>query len=437
VTSDRRRASWLGLYVVLVIALPGLALAADQSTTPRSWTDGVSRALAFEAFVILLVQFAMVSRLRPVSLAFGSDALTRLHRNLALLAFAFLVAHPLLLAAGRDWHAWSPIQASSGLAAGAAAFWATVVIIATSLWRSRFRLSYEAWQIVHLAAACLLIGAALAHALLLGRASQSPAVRMALVAYAALFVILLIRYRLIRPLILARRPWTVVTNTDAGGDTRLLRLRPDGHAGFDFQPGQFAWLATAGHPLRSGQHPLSMASSDRRRDDGSIEFAIKGLGDWSRTVVPALRPGQRVYVDGPFGAFTPDLEREDPLVLIAGGIGIAPIRAMLLALRDRQDQRRIVLFYAAADRSRVICREDIETLARVLNLDLVYVFERPGDDWAGERGYVTADMLRRHLPGGAECFVCGPVPMMDRVERMLLGLGVAPSRIHAERYQMV
>jgi predicted ferric reductase len=275
------------------------------------------------------------------------------------------------------------------------------------------------------------------HALLLGRASQSHAVRVALIAYATLFAILLIRYRLIRPLALTRRHWTVVANTDAGGDTRLLRLRPDGHAGFDFQPGQFAWLATGRHPLLSSQHPLSMACSDRRRDDGNIEFAIKGLGDWSRTVVPALQAGRRVYVDGPFGAFTPNLERKDPLVLIAGGIGIAPIRAMLLALRDRHDRRRVVLFYAAADPSRVICREDIEGLAGVLNLELVYVLERPGSDGTGERGYLTPEMLRPRLPGSAECFVCGPVPMMNRVERMLLDLGVPPSRIHAERYQMV
>jgi predicted ferric reductase len=437
VTADQRRVSWLSLYVVLVIALPGLALTADSSPSARSWAGGLSRALAFEAFVILLVQFAMVSRLRPVSLAFGSDALTRLHRNLALLAFVFLLAHPLLLESGRDWLAWSPVQPSNGLRAGAVAFWATVVILTTSLWRRRFRLSYEAWQIVHLLAACLLIGAALWHALLLGRASQSPAVRGALVAYTTLFAFLLIRYRLIRPLALARRPWTVVSNTDAGGDTRLLRLRPDGHAGFDFQPGQFAWLATGRHPLLSSQHPLSIACSDRRGDDGSIEFAIKGLGDWSRTVVPALPSGQRVYVDGPFGAFTPDLERRDPLVLIAGGIGIAPIRAMLLALRDRKDARPVVLFHAAADPSRLICRDDVEGLARALNLELVYVLERPGEDWTGERGYITADMVRRRLPARAECFVCGPVPMMDGMERMLLDLGVPASRIHAERYQMV
>jgi predicted ferric reductase len=286
----------------------------------------------------------------------------------------------------------------------------------------------------------MIVGTALAHLLRIGAISRTPAMQWALGAYTTLFLTLLLRYRLVRPIRLAARPWTVVSNVDGGGSTRILRIRPEGHAGFAFTPGQFAWLITGRHPVWSGQHPLSFASSDRRPPEGSIEFAIKALGDWSSTVVPALQPGRRVFVDGPFGAFMPDLSPDSPLVLVAGGIGIAPMRSMLLALRDRGDRRPVVLFYAAASLARVIFREELAGLEDEISLRVVYVLERPETGWSGEHGLLTADIVRRHaaaLLGRAECFVCGPVPMMEAVEAILRGLGVPASRIHTERFQVV
>ena len=438
-TTDRRRLGWLAAYASLVVALPGMALMGG-TTTPRRWAEAVSSALAFEAFGILLLQFALVSRLAPVSRVFGSDALSRLHRNMAIVALAFLLAHPLLLGAGRTWSAWSPTGGPAGMRAGAIAFWIAIAIAVTSVARRRLRLSYESWQVIHLAGACVLAAAATAHLVWMGPASQSAIVRSAAGVYAALFLALLMRYRVLRPIRLARHPWAVVSNGPIGGSTRLVRVRPVGHPGFAFEPGQFAWLATGRHPLWSGQHPLSIASSDRRPDDRAIDFAIKALGDWSTTVVPALSPGDRVFVDGPFGAFTPDLVGRAPLVFIAGGIGIAPMRSMLLALVDRRDTRPILLFSAAANRTRLIAREEIEQLRGRLNLTVVDVFERPDAGWTGARGFLTADLLRRHLTPAfdhAEYFVCGPVPMMDAVEGLLAGLGVPSSRVHTERFQVV
>src|SRR5690606_40162353 len=111
------------------------------------------------------------------------------------------------------------------------------------------------------------------------------------------------------------------------GRSRLRRLRRVGHGGFLFGPGQSAWLATGRHPVWSAQHPISIASSAEPAPDGALEFGIKALGDWSGEVVPALGPGARVWVDGPFGAFTPEGRPAQGYVLIAGGIGISPMRS--------------------------------------------------------------------------------------------------------------
>jgi mono/diheme cytochrome c family protein len=127
-------------------------------------------------------------------------------------------------------------------------------------------------------------------------------------------------------------------------------------------------------------------------------------------------------------------------VLIAGGIGISPMRSILLTLRDREDARPVVLFYAAHDWSRVSFRDEIDALTRTLNLTVVYVFEQPGDDWTGERGFVTADVVRRHLPRQYRrfvCFVCGPVPRMDALEKTLVEIGVPNRAVETERFDMV
>lgn len=75
-----------------------------------------------------------------------------------------------------------------------------------------------------------------------------------------------------------------------------------------------------------------------------------------------------------------------------------------------------------------------------MDLKIIYVLQDPEPDWGGERGYVTAEVLQRHLPKQfkrMQYFVCGPGPMMDSIEQILPKLGVRPELIHTERFDMV
>jgi len=433
------RAAWTGALILLILApLVVAALAGPTPTSRAFWTE-VSVALGFLGFSLILIQFALVSRLGPVSRPFGSDALMQWHRGMGLAALGFVALHPLLLS-GVPWSAWNPFSGSVLMQTGAVAFWGTILIVATSVWRRRLGLSYEAWQIAHLVLASLMTITATWHIVAAGFYSRTPAVRWVLLGYVTLFAALLLRYRLIRPLVLLRRPWAIEANRDIGGSVRLLRMRPDGHAGLQFEAGQFGWLVTGSNPVVSQQHPLSFASSAAPQTDGAVEFAVKDLGDWSGHVVPALSPGQRVWIDGPFGAFTPDITAHHGLVLIAGGIGIAPMRSVLLTLRDSGHRRPVWLFHAASNWSRVVFRDEIAALASELNVHVCYVFEDPDASWTGERGRITRDVLERHLPGDRQkldCFVCGPVAMMDAVEVCLSDMGVPARQVHTERFQMV
>jgi predicted ferric reductase len=239
---------------------------------------------------------------------------------------------------------------------------------------------------------------------------------------------------------MGRRPWEVVENRDDGASTRTLRVRPIGHDGFAFEPGQFAWLVTGASPWSSQAHPLSISSSSERGPDGSIEFSIKAVGDWSSVTVPAVPVGARVWVDGPFGAFTIDRRPAQGFVMIAGGSGIVPFRSMLLSMRDRGDRRHVVLIYAAHDESRAIFRDELAALGEAQGLDVVFVFEEPGPAWRGERGRISRDLLQRRLPPQFRrygYFICGPAAMMDAVEPMLTGLGVPRGAIDTERFNVV
>jgi predicted ferric reductase len=440
VTLAARGALFTAAYVLLAVLPPAVAFIADPYDAPRPWWADAGVALGLIAFPVILMQFALVSRLGPASRPFGSDALLSLHRQMAVLALVFVLAHA-LVAVGIDWRLWVPLVAPRALTWGAAAFWGLVAIALTSFARKQLRLSYEAWRRIHLAVAVVIAGGSVGHLLLVNGYSATPSMRWLIGIYNALFLVLLLRYRLIRPLWLGRSPWVVTANADVGGRSRLLRVRPDGHRGFRFEPGQFAWLITGGSPLSAQQHPLSIASSAERSRDGALEFLIKAQGDWSGTTVPALPPGARVWVDGPFGAFTPERIDASGFVFLAGGIGIAPMRSMLLTMRDRKDTRPAILFYGAADRHRAVMADELEALRNSMALTIVFVFEEAGQEWTGERGRLNADLLRRHLPAPYapyHYFICGPPGMIDATESLLLdALAVPAGHVHTERFQVV
>lgn len=99
-----------------------------------------------------------------------------------------------------------------------------------------------------------------------------------------------------------------------------------------------------------------------------------------------------------------------------------------------------MLIFAASNWQRVMFRSELTALERQMNLKVVYVLADPPEEWTGERGLVTRDVLARHLPvrlAHYQYFVCGPPPMMDSVEETLAAMGVPADRIHSERFDLV
>jgi predicted ferric reductase len=167
-------------------------------------------------------------------------------------------------------------------------------------------------------------------------------------------------------------------------------------------------------------------------------MTIRNLGDFTSNIHKVLA-GQRVYLDGPYGAFTIG-NPADMHVLIAGGIGITPMMSMIRTLADRSDQRPVVLLYGVQDWESITFREELEELKARLSLTVVYVLSKPTAGWAGETGFINAEIFKRYLmPPYAdhEYFICGPNIMMDAIEKALGEMNVPMSKYHSERYSFV
>jgi predicted ferric reductase len=430
---------WLFLYVVLAVAPLFFAFAGDTPESRGFWTE-LSVGLGFIGLAVLGLQFAVTARSNGVDAPYGLDIVLKFHKEMSFVGFAFVLIHPLMLfvSGAADWALLNVVDAPWRARFGVASVVALVLIIVTSLWKERLRLRYEVWRLLHGVLAVVVVVTALAHVQLVGHYVSGPW-RQALWAVMSLSVVsLLIWVRVVKPFLILRRPWVVEQVVAREGDTSSLVLRPDGHDGMRFQPGQFAWITVGRSPMRITEHPFSFSSS--AEDPQRVEFTIKALGDFTGTVAD-IEPGTDVYLDGPYGVFTYERNEAPGFAFIAGGIGITPALSMVRTLADRGDRRPLWLVYANGEWDEVTFRDELEELQQRCDLRVLHVLTDPPPGWDGAEGFVTEELLDAHLPpegrGRLEYFICGPGPMMDAATEALESLGIDVDRIHSERFDFI
>jgi NAD(P)H-flavin reductase len=214
---------------------------------------------------------------------------------------------------------------------------------------------------------------------------------------------------------------------------RVVRLDLDGHT-FDFAAGQAVLIASHGV---DGRKPYSIASSpEDARDRGCIELLIGVGADGSPGPHVTLEPGRAVDVEGPAGAFTfPERPAERSFVFVAGGTGIAPLRAMLRhAVHGELPVDHLGLLYSARTPEDFAFADEFEALARSGRLEFRQTITRETErDWSGARGRIDRATLAS-LVHRAEtlCFICGPAAMVDEMPLLLEEVGVPRSRIRIE-----
>jgi predicted ferric reductase len=420
----------LPLVVLLVVPMPpGLGF----------WWD-LSMGLGFAGLTVMGAQFGLTARFKRASAPFGIDILYYFHRWVAIGGLLLVLAHfaVLRLTAPEALLPVIPPAAPWHMTAGRAALLLMIALVVTSVWRKQLRLEYDRWRIWHAVMAVGAVLFAVWHVAGSAYYTGTLTKQLTWIGYMAGWVALVAYVRIVKPWRLLRKPYRVTEVRPERGRAWTLRLAPVGHPGLRFQPGQFAWLSLGRSPFAASEHPFSFAGSARTH--GPLEFTIKELGDFTSTI--GRTPiGTVAYVDGPFGVFTPDRHPRAPgFVLVAGGVGIAPMMSMLRTLADRGDRRPVILIYASDRLGDALFREELESLRGRLELEVVHVVREPEPGWTGETGLITSDVLRRALPddpGVLTFFLCGPEAMTDAVERDLIHFGIPLRRIHVELFDMV
>lgn len=397
---------------------------------------GEVTALAGTYAALLGVLFA--ARAPWLDQVLGTDRLRALHRILGFIAVWAIGGHALLSTlayAGGALDGLLPTLVSliatvPGMLGAVVGMGLFVLVAVTSIRAARRRLSYESWHGVHLYV-YLAVAFGFLHQLTIGQdfVSDPVASWTWIGLYVAAFV----------PLIVHRVFWPIATSLRHR--PRVQRIEPEAGGAFSLyvegreldrlavRSGQFFVLRALTPTDWVHGHPFSISAAPNGQ---TLRFTIKEFGDGT-TALRALRPGTPLLLEGPYGAMHSARRTGRRLLFIAGGIGIAPIRAMAEGFAYRRGDADLV--YRASSLDDAALRDELESLAEYRGLRLHLVTGRRGDRGVG-RDPLGPEALARLVPDAAECdvYLCGPNGLMERARKSLLTLGADPARIQLELF---
>ena len=385
------------------------------------------------AYVVLL-QLLLLARLPVLDRLVGFDRLVAWHRVGGFAVVALLGSHAVLITAGYTLgdqislpdEIGRLITGYPGVITATAGLALLIGVAVTSAVAARRRLRYETWYFIHLYA---YLGVALAFSHQLATGSDfvgEPAARAYWYGLYAFTVVTLVVFRLGVPLArTARHRLRVarvveeapgVVSIEIGG-VRLERLRA--------RTGQFFTWRFLTRDRWWEAHPFSLsAAPDGRR----LRITVKGVGDYTDGL-RAIPPGTLVIAEGPFGSFTTATRRRPRVALIAGGVGITPIRALLEDMPGGPGD--IAVVYRALREDELILRAELDELASRRGAEIHYVV---GDHRDGD--FLSAEHLLRLVPDIAarDVYVCGPPAMTEATRASLGRSGVPGGHIFTERF---
>ncbi len=440
-----KRIVWVILTLPVVLTLLWFQADPDGFALDRFWPLRSAMVQYSGVLVMAAMSVALILAARPAlgeRLCGGLDKCYRLHKWLGISALLLATLH-WLWAQGPKWAVglgWlerparrGAGQAGEGLAAllqgqrgiaeslGEWAFYACVLLIVLALIpRFPYRWFFRTHRLLALAYLLLVY-----HALILAKPAYwatALGVLGALLLLAGSTAALLSLTRNIgrRRQVLGR-----IDTLQHHPDNRVLavRIRLEG-AWPGHRAGQFAFVT---FDRREGPHPFTISSA--WLDDGCLEFAIKGLGDYTRTLPQTLRPGDPVTVEGPYGHFDFS-SRKAGQIWVAGGIGIAPFLARLRALAGRTDTQPIDLFYCTSEPCADFI-DDLRGLAAAAQVELHLVIAPRGQR-------LTSQQLRADISDWQvrDIWFCGPSRFGRTLRRDMRAHGMATGDFHQELFEM-
>jgi predicted ferric reductase len=471
----RRRLTLLALWVFLAGNAAGIVWVWSAGGADRlgyHWHSldaalvGIGRLTALLAGYLALVEVLLLARLPFLERAVGFDRLTVWHRRNGFLVLTLVLSHVVFSVWGyalqdrnsflSEYWNWLtlPQPGSATMSGGiggsisgqhqsialaatspyAGMITATVgtalllAVVATSAVTVRRKLRYEWWYAIHFTVYAAI---ALSWFHMIPAGNELVLDRVAADYWRGLFALtlaLVLYFRVARPLVQAARLDLRVTEViEEAPGVVSLRIGGRGLERLAARPGQFFLWRFLAKGFWYTKHPFSLSEAP---NEESFRITVKALGDHTARI-GEIPVGTRVLAEGPFGVFTADSSRTSKALLIAGGIGITPIRALI----ERMDGDVVVL-YRVLSGDDVVFAGELDRIASSSGMRIEYVV---GDHLEpGARDLLSAGHLQALVPDLAarDVYLCGPPGLVNRVVPALRRAGVPGRQLHVERFAL-
>ena len=421
-----------GLYAVLAANAAVVAYFFAQAGFASNALIVIGRLFGLYGALVMAFQLVLVARLPWLDRRIGMDRLTSWHRWTGFALLWTLLAHAVFISLGyADGAGVGPVtelvdlaETTEGVLRAIVALGIILVIGAVSARYARRRLAYETWHFIHLYTYVAVV-LAFTHQVAVGTTfTASSAAKTYWYGVWGVALGAVILGRLVLPLWRNLRHQLRVSAVVHESDN-VVSIHMTGRD-LDRMPAQagqfFLWrFLTRDRWWQANPFSLSAAPDGR-----TLRLTAKAAGDGS-AALRHVKVGTRVFAEGPYGAFTTLHRTKSESLLIAGGVGVTPIRAIL----EDIEGHAVVIYRVASDRDAVLY-DELRELAVAKGAELHLVTGPAVPDKLAPRE------LARLVPdiGDRDVFLCGPPPMMNAVLRSLGDLGVPKQQIHFERFSL-
>ena len=408
--------------------------------TPGSTYLALGRLTGLLGEYFILAELILIGRITWVEQIFGFDKMNIVHRWIGYGIITFFLGHIILIVySNAIFNGISSVSqfltyAQTGeYLRGIISFVMFVAIIITSIAIIRKKFRYETWYFIHLLTYVAIV-------LVLGHqtyanggdvSNGAPLYYWLFINYSILGLVLVFRW--VKPFYLYRRHRFFVEKiTQESSDVYSIYITGKDIGNFKFRAGQFANLTFLSKGLWF-THPFSFSAAPNGE---YLRFTVKNLGDFTNKI-DRIKVNTKVILDGPMGLFTENQSNRNKYLLIAGGIGITPIRALIEDMAKHDTD--MILLYGNKFEKEIVFRQELYHISDRCNilkchLAISNVLEEITPNY--EKGRIDSEKIIRLAPDfkEREIYICGPSPMMKAVVKILLELGATRSQIHYEKF---
>ena len=423
-----------GLGLGLTVAMQVTTMTYSDVSSPYALITSFSRLCALVGTYFAIVGIFLVARIPFVERGVGHDRLVTWHRKLApysLFLIGFHVFFVIFGFAGQDQiplykELWNMLTKFYWMWAALGGFVLMILAGVTSYKKARAKMSYETWWIIHIYTYAA-VALSFMHQVLNGSMFVGHPLNRWF--WTGLYVVMgasVLYWRIGLPLVRSMRHNIKVDRVviEGPGVVSVIMRGRKLHK-LAAQGGQFfSWrFLTQGHLLVAHPYSLSAAPTEHY-----VRITVKDLGDHSRSLAD-LRPGTRVFVEGPYGAFTAGRSSSPHVVLVGGGVGITPIRAII---EEFKNGVQMDVIFRASKEEDLVLREELDYLAGNSDGTIrVHYLVGPRTNHP-----MDARALTKLVPSfaDADVYICGPTPLVESVRKAAQDVGVPKDKFHDEAF---